>query len=80
MSSSDPDEDWEHTVELAKAAPRVILSADDKIGMWRLETALNLGYDVETAESLAVSDADMYVLEYRLIRRGCPLSLAARIV
>lgn len=79
MSSSDPDEDWEHTVELAKAAPRVI-SVDDRIGRNRLLRCLDLGYDVETAESLAVSDADMYVLEYRLIRRGCPLPLAARIV
>lgn len=78
LNSAEPDEDWERAVEFARQAPGVV-TADDRIGLWRLEYALSLGYSIENAESLAVSDADLHLLE-RLIGRGCTLDLAARIV
>jgi hypothetical protein len=77
LNSANPDDDWERAVELA-AAQRPSTEAE-KVERWRLKTSLDLGYDVETAESLAVSDADLHVLA-RLIRNGCSLELAARIV
>jgi hypothetical protein len=77
MGSAAPDPDWEHEVELrTHHRPSV---EQQKIERWRLQTALDFGYDVETANSLAVSDADLHDLD-ALIRKGCPLLLAARIV
>jgi hypothetical protein len=77
LNSVDPDPDWEHAVELC-AGGRPSTEAE-KIERWRLTVALDLGYGVETAESLAASDADLHELA-NLIRDGCPLPLAARIV
>jgi hypothetical protein len=51
----------------------------DRVEAWRLKVCLDLGFSVAVAESIAVSDADLHHLE-DLIRAGCPLTLAARIV
>ena len=51
----------------------------DKVERWRISVCLDLGYDTETALSIAVSDADIHVLA-KLIADGCSLELAARIV
>lgn len=77
LNSADPDADWQVAVELAAAVKPI--SENDRVERWRLETCLNLGYSVDVAESLAVSDADLHCLE-DLIRDGCSLELAARIV
>jgi len=77
LQNAEPAEDWERMVEVARASQPI--TDDDRIGLWRLEYALSLGYEVSVAESLAASDADMHQLE-ALIRAKCPLPLAARIV
>ena len=78
MGSIEPDEEWQLAVELLAAQKPI--SEADRIERWRLERCLDLGYSVDMAESIAASDGDLYVLEYRLIRRGCSLKLAARII
>lgn len=77
MTNADPDPDWERTIELRQWRPS---SEDDRVERWRIDWCLHLGYDFATAMSIAVSDADLHMLDERLIRRGCPLDLAARII
>lgn len=77
VGSSDPDPDWERIVAVRLEMP--VSTEADRVEMWRLERTLALGYSVELAESIAVSDADLNLLD-RLIGSGCPLELAARII
>lgn len=77
MSSDSPDPDWEHEVETRLYGGRE--SEHDRIEQWRIDYAIKLGYETGVALSLAISDADMHRLE-QLIRDGCALELAARIV
>jgi hypothetical protein len=55
------------------------LTEAERVEAWRLKVTLDLGYTVDVAESIATSDADLHLLA-RLIRDGCSLELAARIV
>lgn len=55
------------------------LTEAERVRGWRLKVCLDLGYSIDVAESLTVSDADLHELEH-LIRAGCPLDVAARIV
>jgi hypothetical protein len=55
------------------------IDESSRVEAWRLKVALDLGYQVDAAEEIATSDADLHQLE-GLIRNGCSLELAARIV
>lgn len=53
---------------------------DDELSVlrWRTERLMALGYEFGHAALLACSEVDIHELE-RLIARGCPLGMAARI-
>ena len=46
---------------------------------WRTERLLHIGYELREAERLALSRIDIHELE-QLVRKGCPLETAVRIV
>ena len=46
---------------------------------WRTQRLLKIGYDLREAGRLALSRIDIHELE-QLVRRGCPLETAVRIV
>jgi hypothetical protein len=50
----------------------------ERVRLWRLERALSLGLDMDTAETFAAGDGDLHQLE-RLIDAGCDPPVAARI-
>lgn len=54
---------------------------DDELGVirWRTQRLLNIGYELREAGRLALSRIDIHELEH-LVRRGCPLETAVRIV
>ena len=45
---------------------------------WRTERLVGLGYGLQEAASLAISEVDVHELE-RLIGKGCPPATAVRI-
>lgn len=54
------------------------LDDDLRLAGWRTERLLALGYALQRAVSLAISEIDIHELE-RLIGRGCPPETAVRI-
>jgi len=49
------------------------------VATWRLEVLLEAGYQVDLAERIAASDADLH-LAVALVGEGCPPRLAAEIL
>jgi len=49
------------------------------VATWRLDVLLEAGYQLELAERIAASDADLH-LAVALVDAGCPPRLAAEIL
>ena len=49
------------------------------VATWRLEVLLDAGYELDLAERIAASDADLH-LAAALVGEGCPHRLAAEIL
>jgi len=71
---SQPDADWEERVREARRPD------DESVVLWRLHEILRLGFPFEEAENLAYRrDVDVGRLR-DIVRRGCPLDVALRII
>lgn len=56
----------------------LVPSETQRIVRWRLDVALALGYRLEDAATIALSDIDLHRLA-DLLQAGCPSELALRI-
>lgn len=78
VASANPDRDWKQQVAELQRMRRP--GAEDEVTGWRLHRLLELGIDREDAEHLAARrDFDIHALA-ELLKRGCPVGTAIRIL
>jgi hypothetical protein len=57
-----------------------VLSGEElAVNLWRVEQLIRLGLDMDTADVIANSDADLNVVR-RMIEQGCPAATLLRIL
>lgn len=78
--NADVHEDWQAQVAARLSEIHDPPTREQKVELWRLESALRLGYEVETAESIAAdTEVDLNLLRVLVEKKSVPLELAARI-